>query len=166
MTISKLCPIQKQQLIDQAQSSPRLRSHHNFHPELNDPINRLCITLSKGTYIRPHQHTHSSKWELILALQGKTGVLIYDDHGTVIDRFELSSDAVSAFEMPPSTWHSLYAITDTAMFFEVKPGPFMPSQPHEFADWAPAEGDDGVAEFLDWSQQATLGQHYRPVNKG
>lgn len=161
MSIKKICPKQKQRLIEQAQNNPRLRSHHNFHPELDDPINRLCITLSKGTYIRPHQHTHPSKWELIIALQGKIGVLLYDQNGVVTDRFELSQEQVSAFEMPPCTWHSLYAITDTAMFFEVKPGPFMPSQPHEFATWAPAEDQEGVDKFLLWSEQAQIGDYYK-----
>ena len=165
MNIQKICPKQKEKLIGQAQSNPRLRSHHNFHPKLDDPINRLCITLSKGTYIRPHQHTHSSKWELILALQGKIGVLLYDQDGIVVDHFELSQEQVSAFEMPPSTWHSLYAITDTAMFFEVKPGPFMPSQPHEFATWSPAEGQQGVDKFLSWSKQAKIGDHYRQTDQ-
>ncbi|EBF7750491.1 cupin fold metalloprotein, WbuC family, partial [Salmonella enterica] len=29
----------------QAANSPRLRAHHNFHPELSDPVQRLAIAM-------------------------------------------------------------------------------------------------------------------------
>ncbi len=33
----------------QAANSPRLRAHHNFHPELSDPVQRLAIAMEPGT---------------------------------------------------------------------------------------------------------------------
>ncbi|HIC0138358.1 TPA: WbuC family cupin fold metalloprotein, partial [Enterobacter hormaechei] len=43
----------------QAANSPRLRAHHNFHPELSDPVQRLAIAMEPGTYVRPHRHPHT-----------------------------------------------------------------------------------------------------------
>ena len=147
------------ELQQKALSVPRKRSHYNLHLELSDSTNRLCISLSKGTYIRPHRH--SDKWELILALQGEIQILIYDDQGVVIDTFVLSCDGdVSAFEMPANTWHSMFPITGTATFFEVKPGPYIATVASDFALWAPVEGDTGVEDFLGWSDSAVVGDKY------
>jgi len=35
-------------LIKQAKESPRQRAHFNFHPELNDPVQRLCMAIEPG----------------------------------------------------------------------------------------------------------------------
>lgn len=45
-----------QQQSEAAATSPRLRAHRNFHPELSDPVQRLAIAMEPGTYIRPHRH--------------------------------------------------------------------------------------------------------------
>ncbi|WP_440682812.1 WbuC family cupin fold metalloprotein [Cysteiniphilum halobium] len=145
-----------------AKESPRLRAHHNFHPELSDSVNRLAIYLKKGTYIRPHRHSESHKWELIIALKGQIGVVIYDDTSAIVDKFILGVGGNAlGFEMTPNTWHSLYAISEDAMFFEVKPGPFMPTVEGDFARWAPKEGDKEVPEFIQWQECAKVGESYR-----
>lgn len=150
------------QMAQNAKVSPRLRAHYNFHPELSDSVNRLVIHLEKGTYIRPHRHSESHKWELIIALKGQMGVLIYDDKGVVVDKFVLGTDGDTlGFEMTPNTWHSLYAISQEALFFEVKPGPFTPTLEHDFAQWTPKEGDKEVIDFMQWQASAQVGMHYK-----
>ena len=145
-----------------AESSPRLRSHHNFHPDLTDSVNRLCIFLKKGTYIRPHRHAKIHKWELIIGLKGQIGVVIYNDDGEIVDKFKMAPDSdMLGFEIQPNTWHALYALSDESMFFEVKPGPFIPTPEIDFANWAPKEGDSGVGDFLAWQAGATIGQKFQ-----
>ncbi|WP_395947647.1 WbuC family cupin fold metalloprotein [Caedibacter taeniospiralis] len=144
-----------------AQDSSRLRSHHNFHPTLTDSVNRLCIFLKHGTYIRPHRHSEAHKWELIIALKGQTGIVIYDARGQITDKFVMAPNSTMiGFEIEPNTWHSLYAITDEAMFFEVKPGPFSPTPQCDFAYWAPKEGECAVEQFLMWQTTAYIGEKY------
>ncbi|WP_440994189.1 WbuC family cupin fold metalloprotein [Cysteiniphilum litorale] len=144
-----------------AKESPRLRAHHNFHAELSDSVNRLAIYLKKGTYIRPHRHSESHKWELIIALKGQMGVLIYDGMGVIVDKFVLGADGDTlGFEMKPNTWHALYAISEDALFFEVKPGPFTPTAEDDFAKWAPKEGDKEVVDFMRWQELAKVGESY------
>ncbi|WP_116963749.1 WbuC family cupin fold metalloprotein [Fastidiosibacter lacustris] len=151
-----------QKMLMDAHASPRLRSHHNLHSELSDPVNRLCIALTKGTYIRPHRHSESHKWELILALKGQTAVVIYDDKGVIIDKFIIAPNTdMMGFEIPSNTWHSFYALSDESVFFEVKPGPFEPTPETDFANWAPKESEVHTIDFLAWQFIAGLGEKYR-----
>ena len=151
-------------LQQKAEQSERKRSHYNLHSLLSDPVNRLCITLTKGTYIRPHRHSEGHKWELIIALSGEISVLIYDDDAVVTDRFTLSQNEVQVFEMPPNTWHSLYSISEHSSFFEVKPGPFLPTKSEDFALWVPEEKSAEAQAFLSWCSKARLKSCYRDLN--
>ncbi|HLW73476.1 MAG TPA: WbuC family cupin fold metalloprotein, partial [Gammaproteobacteria bacterium] len=36
-----------------AANAPRLRTHHNLHPSHDDPIQRMCMAMEPGTYVRP-----------------------------------------------------------------------------------------------------------------
>ena len=48
-------------MLDDAHVSKRKRTHHNFHDHLNDQVQRLCVALTPGTYLKPHKHD-SPKW--------------------------------------------------------------------------------------------------------
>jgi len=69
------------ELISQAHQSPRKRSHYNLHKDLDEPVQRLCIALLEGTYVRPHHHPQNNKWELILALRGQFCLIIFNKDG-------------------------------------------------------------------------------------
>lgn len=43
-----------------AKVAPRLRTHHNLHPTHEDAIQRMCMAMEPGTYVRPHRHP--DKW--------------------------------------------------------------------------------------------------------
>jgi len=43
-------------LLIKAELSDRKRSHHCLHTEHEDPVQRMCIALKKGIYVRPHFH--------------------------------------------------------------------------------------------------------------
>lgn len=65
------------QMSERARQVSRLRSNHNFHPELDDAIQRLAIAMEPLTYVRPHRHPHT--WELLTALSGHFVVLLFND---------------------------------------------------------------------------------------
>jgi hypothetical protein len=46
---------------------------------------------------------------------------------------------VWGIDLPPGVWHTILPITERAVCFEVKPGPWDPTDDKEFAEWAPAE---------------------------
>ena len=150
-------------LLRRAGEAPRLRAHHIFHQSHEEPVQRLCIALKHGTYVRPHCHQASGKWELLLVLRGAVDVLIFAPDGTVTDRRMMSAGTgFSAAELTADTWHSVVTTGEDAVLMEVKQGPFAPTVPEEFAGWAPAEGSGEVPAFLAWSANAKVGDRYLP----
>ena len=68
-----------------------------------------------------------------MALKGKICVVIYNDVG-VVDKFIFAAAGdILRFGMTPNTSRSLYAITEDALFVEVKPGHFTPTSESNFA---------------------------------
>lgn len=148
--IKKIDPNRIKECLDNARKSPRKRSHFNLHDQLEDPVQRLCIALTEGTYVRPHQHPASNKWELLLAIQGTSILVIFDSKGEIIEHFEISpSGSMSAIEMPPNTWHTLFPAGKESVVMEIKEGPYTPAQPEHFASWAPEEGSAETSDFLN-----------------
>ncbi|EBN1127444.1 cupin fold metalloprotein, WbuC family, partial [Salmonella enterica subsp. enterica serovar Heidelberg] len=93
----------------QAANSPRLRAHHNFHPELSDPVQRLAIAMEPGTYVRPHRHPHT--FELLTSLTGRFLVLNFDDLGNLTQRVVLGEDC-KVLEMDAGTWHTVLSLDE------------------------------------------------------
>ena len=140
----------------QAAASPRLRTHHNLHASHADPIQRMCMAMEPGTYVRPHRHPH--KWELLLIVSGELLVLTFDDTGTVLTRTLLSAGGYTyGVENPASTWHAVVTLAPATVVFEVKQGPYLPTAEQDFASWAPPEGDPRAAGFERWYRSAQPG---------
>lgn len=137
-----------------AANSPRLRAHRNFHPELSDPVQRLAIAMEPGTYVRPHRHPHT--FELLIPLSGRFVVLNFDDNGNVTRRVVLGEECM-ALEMEAGTWHAVLSLDNGGVIFEVKHGGYQPVAPEDFAAWAPAEGETGTAELMDWYKHVQPG---------
>lgn len=149
-------------LLAKARTSPRLRSHHNFHEGPDSPIQRLCIGLCPGTYVRPHQHPQSNKWESIIILFGKICVLCFDDEGIVTKRTHLGVDSMfsKGLELPAAYWHMLFPLEGEALILEFKEGPFGEKAPVNFAPWAPEEGNPSAKQLLDWALHAPQGDKF------
>jgi cupin fold WbuC family metalloprotein len=144
-----------------AQSVPRGRQNLNLHPDPDDPVQRLLNALEPGTYVRPHRHSLPPKWELLTIVTGRAAVLVFDADGAVQERIELDS-ATPIVELPPATWHSLVALESGTVLLEVKPGPYVPTAPAEFAAWAPAEGSAAAPDFERWCRRARVGERAPP----
>lgn len=128
-------------LSTQATASPRKRAHHNLHPQLDDHVQRLCIAMEPGTYVRPHRHMQPETWEILLILSGAVALLIFDDSGRALERIELAAGGeVSAVEIPANTWHAVASLKAGTVVFEVKQGPYAPITEANFAPWSPADG--------------------------
>ncbi len=140
-------------LTGQAKSSPRLRQHRNIHQSYQDASQRLFNAIEPGSYIRPHRHASDPKDELLIAIRGVMALVTFDDQGAVTDVIRFGTErvvgniAVGA-EVPASTWHTVIALDPSCVLLEVKAGPFDPSQPKDFATWAPEEGSAAAREFL------------------
>ena len=139
-----------------ATASPRGRAHFNVHASADDPVQRFFVVANRQSYFRPHRHL--SKSELALVIRGQVEVVTFDDRGIVTARYLVGSGLDGfAYEMPRATWHTLFARVDGCAFLEVKEGPYDPATIVEFAEWAPAEGDASVPEFMRWLRSAQPG---------
>lgn len=145
-------------LVAKAEESPRKRAHFNLHPELNDPVQRLCIAMEPETYVRPHRHSDPETWEILLILRGSLVLNIFDEKGKVLERTVLNAHGpVTAVEFPQNTWHAPTSLEPGTIVFEIKQGPYKPVPEEHLASWAPAEKDPQAAAFLEWFRNAEIG---------
>jgi len=144
-------------LIAQAGTSPRRRMNHNVHPQLSDPVQRLFVAARRDSYFRPHRHR--DKWEFALVISGAFELLIFDDTGRLTARQTLGpGTGTIGIELAADTWHTWLALSDDAVFFETKQGPFDPQTTSEFAPWSPAEGSPEEPEFFMRLKRAQVGE--------
>ncbi len=145
-------------LVTKAEAAPRKRAHHNLHPELNDPVQRLCIAMEPGTYVRPHRHSDPETWEVLVILRGSLALNIFDEKGRVLERTVLKAGGpVTAVEFPLNTWHAPASLEPGTVVFEVKQGPYRPIAEKHLAAWAPQEGEKDAERFLEWFRSAKVG---------
>lgn len=158
MTIKRIDIKLLDELTGKAVGSLRKRAHYNLHPVLEDPVQRLCVAIEPGTYIRPHRHADPLTWEVFLMLRGSAVFLAFDDAGNVLERIVLTAvGAVPAIEIPAGTWHSIASLERGSVFFEMKQGPYKAPVAANAAAWAPAEGDGECARFEAWYRTAQVG---------
>ena len=97
----------------------------------------------------------------MLVLRGSICLILFDKAGSILEKLLLNSgNTLSGVEMEPSTWHTIFPLTEEAVIIETKEGPYIPTEGSDFASWAPAEGDASVMEFLSWLGKAKTGEQY------
>ena len=126
----------------EARSRPRHRANGNLHA-MEDPVHRLLNAVEPGTYIRPHRHLHPPKDETYLVVRGALGLVLFDASGAVAATRRLSVAAGEAFgvDLPAGVLHTVVALEEGTVFFEVKAGPYVPPAGDDVPAWAPAEGE-------------------------
>ena len=138
---------------EQAQAAPRRRMNHNFHASDDDNPHRFLNVLLRGTYIRPHRHLQPPKSEAFLILEGTAEVILFTEDGQVSTRYRIGDDASGkrcwGVDLAPGVWHTVVAISDRVICYEVKPGRWEPASDKEFAAWAPQGGEAAAREFLE-----------------
>jgi len=142
-----------------AANSQRLRKNHNFH-ELSEPVQRFINIMQPGTYVRPHRHTRPEErngFEFFLALQGKVGILLFEESGTVIHTEQLSPQHHNyGIEIPEGTFHTLVALAPNTALFELKEGPYVPASDKDFLTTFPPEGTpEAQAQVRSWEARFT-----------
>ena len=135
-------------LIERARRSPRRRTNHNFHRSMEENPHRFLNVMLKGTYITPHRHADPPKTEGFVVLQGEVATLIFDDAGNVVETHILGRHAVG-IDIQAGVWHTFAVLSEHAVCYEVKPGPYSAANDKDFAKWAPREGGAGAAAYLE-----------------
>ena len=135
---------------EKAQNSKRLRMNYNYHPKLDDLLQRMLNAVEPNTYIQPHKHENPDKTEVFMVLRGKILVVEFDDSGNIKEHILLDADTGNyAAEILPRTWHSIISLEKGSVAYEIKNGPYNPIDDKNFASWAPKEGDKDAIDYLN-----------------
>jgi cupin fold WbuC family metalloprotein len=130
-----------------AAASARGRTNHNFHASAGDAVHRFLNVLTRGTYVQPHRHVNPPKHESFIVLEGRVAAISFDDEGAVRERWVLGGEGseLRGIDLPGGLWHTITALSEYAVCYEVKPGPWDAATDKEFAPWAPVESDAAAA---------------------
>ena len=136
-------------IIAKANVSPRRRMNYNFHPQLDDPLQRMLNCLEPETYVQPHKHENPDKVEAFILLKGKILVVEFDNDGNVTSHALLEAGTgVYGAEIAPRVFHCIIALETGSVIYEVKNGPYSPLNDKNFASWAPKEGAEDCMEYM------------------
>lgn len=144
-------------LAEQAKAAPRRRANLNVHASTEANVQRLFIATEPDTYMRPHRHTESHKWEFFAVLHGRLDLLVFSDAGELTQRVVLSPTTTPAIEIPPGVFHAYVCMQPGTIGLEVKEGAYIPTPEQDFAPWSPAERSAGAADYLAWMRTAEPG---------
>lgn len=136
-------------LIQEAQASPRKRAHILLHKDPEEQVHRMINALVPGTYVQPHRHKEPPKTESFSILKGRVACLAYSDSGEVETVHLLDETGpVKVVDIEPGIFHSLVALAPSAVF-EIIQGPWSKETHKQFAPWAPSEEDGHAQEYLN-----------------
>ena len=136
-------------------TNARKRARLCAHPGPDDKLHEMLILLDRGTYIRPHRH--GGKAESFHIIEGELDVVIFHDDGSIREVVRMgpySSGKAFYYRIMDPCYHSVLIHTPYALFHETTNGPFNRGDT-EFAPWSPAEGEPGVAAFVEKIRAAT-----------
>lgn len=144
-----------------AQNNERKRKNRNYHPELNDTLQRLLNAMEPGTYVQPHKHESPDKREVFMILSGEALVVEFDNEGNIVDFIVMNYEkGTYVVEIPACTWHTIISLKTGTVVFEVKDGPYDPIDDKNFAKWAPREGDANCEKYIQTLIDKTIGRNY------
>lgn len=122
-----------------ASASPRKRKNHNFHRH-EEAVQRLLNAIQPDSYVRPHKHEGVEKFEFFVVLQGRAGIVIFEDSGDIKETHVLSvSGPLRGIEIPGETYHSLVGLLPDTVVLEIKEGPYDPVGSKSFLEGFPDE---------------------------
>lgn len=146
------------ELSRQAKDNPRLRKNLNLHEDYEEPCQRLLNAMEPGSYIRPHRHRRDPKPECFIGIRGKLALIIFNDEGGIENVFPFGPNEDHAgADLPPGIWHTVISLEKGSVFFETKPGPFIPIYKKDMAPWAPEEGSLEAMVYLNELNSLALG---------
>jgi cupin fold WbuC family metalloprotein len=124
-----------------SRQSPRRRVIQPFHKTEADTLHRMFNAVQPDSYIRPHRHLDPPKAEAWIVLAGSLAFFTFEDDGRVRDCLRLAANSAAfGVDLVAGVYHTFVALEPDTLIYEVKPGPYAPSNDKAFGPWAPAEG--------------------------
>ena len=133
-----------------SRQSPRQRIIQPLHKTSDAQLHRMLNAMQPGSYIQPHRHLFPPKAESVIVLRGAIYVFIFASDGIIDAIHIIKAGSINlGIDSEPGVFHTIAAIEEDTVLFEVKPGPYNQADDKDFAPWAPPEGAHGAKEYLD-----------------
>lgn len=113
----------------------------------------MVVLENKNNYYPPHKH--EEKGECFHVMDGKLGLLAFDDYGKIIDANVLEKGDIYRIEI--GMYHAVIPVTNIVIYHESKPGPFLGSGDSIVPSWAAAQEDTKAVETYLYRALSTLG---------
>ena len=137
--------------IDMSRKSPRGRIIYPFHKSDNDNLHRMLNVIQPYSYVQPHRHSNPPKAETIIVLKGSLAYISFSKDGKIEEVIKLSNKSDNiGIDAEPNIYHTIFALEQDTVLFEIKPGPYQKSSDKDFAEWAPRENTDESREYLEF----------------
>jgi len=115
-----------------------------LHSRPEDNHHDMIVLERSGKYYRPHKHM--KKGECFHVIEGQLGLLVFDEMGSALDATALGAGEV--YRIAVDMYHAVMPLSDTVIYHESKPGPFLGEGDSIYPDWAPlAEDAESVEAF-------------------
>ena len=106
-----------------AKESHRLRMNYNFHPSLDDKVQRFINCMEPGTEVEIHHHLVD---EMLIVVRGAIkAILVVGDKNVIEEKVIRPADGVYGVQLPKNVWHTIECLEPDTCMFEVKEGPFV-----------------------------------------
>ena len=132
-----------------SRTSSRRRVILPFHERASDPLHRMLNAVQPDSYVRPHRHLDPPKAECWVMLRGAAAFFTFEGDGAIRDCLRIAAGSdVFGVDLAPGVYHSFIALEPDTLIFEVKPGPYSPSDDKTFPAWAPEEGSPETPAYV------------------
>jgi len=117
-----------------------------LHESSSATFHEMVILETPGRYYRPHKH--NAKGESYHLIEGKLGVVNFEDDGQIIDSRILDATDKFLYRVGESVFHCILPLTSPVIYHESKLGPFLGEGDSLWAPWSPSEKDsENIVEF-------------------
>ena len=97
--------------------------NYNFHPSLDDKVQRFINCMEPGTKVEIRHHLVD---EMLIVIRGAIKAILVDDDKNVIEEKVIRpADGVYGVQLPKNVWHTIECLEPDTCMFEVKEGPFV-----------------------------------------
>ncbi len=133
-----------------ARASDRQRIMMQLHRSDTEGVQRLLNFMQPGSYAQPHCHPAPENCEVVVALQGVVGFLVFDEAGAIraVHRLVPGVAGSCLVDIEPGVWHTVIPLAPDTLVLEIKRGPYNAATDKTFAAWAPREGSADGAGYL------------------
>ena len=113
-----------------------LKVEHTFrlllHTSAQDTLHNMIIAMDNAKFVYPHKHEKSESYHII---EGSLLLVYFKENGEISKFIVLSKKDTIISRVDRNQYHAIIALSDYAIFHEIRTGPFKTATDSFFAPW-------------------------------